>query len=86
MSATVKLTSKRQATFPAELCEEMGLIPGDELELIPRAEGGERYWILQKRKSPDRPWFGSLKAYAGNVEDHSIEAMRESIRAGRKAQ
>lgn len=86
MTSTVKLTSKRQATFPAELCEEMGLSPGDELELIPRAEDGERYWILQKRKSPDRAWLGSLKSYAKNVEDHSLEAMRESIRSGRKAE
>ena len=83
MSTTIKLTSKRQATFPAEVCEGLGIGPGDELELIPRVENGERYWLLQKRVSPKRPWFGRLKKYAANAKDHSMEAVRESIRKGR---
>ena len=83
MVAIVKLTSKRQVTFPAEVCENLGIEPGDELELIPRTEDGERFWILQKRKTPARPWLGSLARYAKNAEDHSIEAIRESIRKGR---
>lgn len=85
MPATVRLTSKRQATFSAELCEDLGLSPGDELELIPRVEGGRRFWILQKRKSPPRPWFGCLSDYAGQVSGHSMEAIRESIARGKKA-
>ena len=83
MKATVRLTSKRQVTFPAEVCENLGIKPGDELELIPRTEGGERFWVLQKRESPSRPWLGSLKAYAKNAQDHSMEGIRESIRKGR---
>jgi AbrB family looped-hinge helix DNA binding protein len=83
MSATVKLTSKRQVTFPVEVCDDLGLEPGDELELIPRVDGGERFWILQKRKASARPWIGCLEAYAKNAEDHSMDAIRESIRKGR---
>lgn len=83
MKATVRLTSKRQVTFPAEVCENLGIKPGDELELIPRTEGGERFWVLQKREAPLRPWLGSLNAYAKNAQDHSMEAIRESIRKGR---
>lgn len=35
------LTSKRQATFPKETCESLGLKPGDLIELEPRDEGGK---------------------------------------------
>lgn len=83
MKATIRLTSKRQVTFPAEVCETLGIKPGDELELIPRTENGERFWVLQKREAPLRPWLGSLNAYAKNTQDHSMEAIRESIRKGR---
>ena len=85
MASTIKLTSKRQATFPAEVCERLGIGPGDELELIPRVEGGERYWLLQKREPKKRPWSGRLRRYAANADDHSMEAVRESIREGRSA-
>lgn len=85
ISATVKLTSKRQVTFPAELCEQMELNPGDVLELISRTERGELHWVLRKRKSPHRSWLGSLNAYAEKVEDHSIKAIRNSIQSERKA-
>lgn len=83
MTATVKLTSKRQATFPAEVCENLGVGPGDEIELVPRVEEGERLWVLRKRSVPGRPWLGVLQDYAENADDHSIEAVRESIRKGR---
>jgi bifunctional DNA-binding transcriptional regulator/antitoxin component of YhaV-PrlF toxin-antitoxin module len=83
MATTIKLTSKRQATFPVELCEGLGIEPGDELELIPRVEGGERVWLLQKRGTPQRPWLGRLNAYAGKAADHSMDSVRESIRKGR---
>ena len=83
MSLTIKLTSKRQATFPADLLEDLGLGPGDEVELVPMVEDGERVWILRKHAAPDRAWMGSLRRYAAGVDDHSMEAMRESIRKGR---
>ena len=85
MAATLKLTSKRQVTFPAAVCEGLGLEAGDELELIPRLENGETVWVLRKRQTPARPWFGCLKDYAVNATDHSMEAVRESICNGRRS-
>ena len=80
---TVKITSKRQATFPLEVCEEMGVKAGDELELIPLLKDGERHLALRKHQGANREWIGSLKDYAKNVPDHSLEAIRESIARGR---
>ena len=85
MSTTIRLTTKRQATFPQELCESLGLAPGDEIELVPRIENGQRIWMLQPKKKPDRPWIGALRKYAKGVTDHSMEGIRESIRKGRSA-
>jgi bifunctional DNA-binding transcriptional regulator/antitoxin component of YhaV-PrlF toxin-antitoxin module len=85
MNSTIKLTSKRQATLPVEVCEQLGVKPGDELDLIPRVENGERFWVLQKHGAPARAWFGSLRAYAKNATDHSAEAIRESIARRRKS-
>ncbi len=35
----VKITSKRQVTFPAHVLETLGVKPGDRLELVEGAEG-----------------------------------------------
>ncbi len=80
---TIKLTSKRQATLPRELCDSLGLAPGDELELVPRIEGGEKVWILHLKREPARPWLGSLRKYGKRISDHSLEGIRESVRKGR---
>ena len=42
----VKITSKRQVTFPARVLEAMGVGPGDRLELT---EGTEGYIIRPRR-------------------------------------
>ena len=84
MNRTVKLTAKRQATFPLELCEGLGLQPGDEMDLLVRKENGAEYWLLKKRQPLVRSWTGVLKEYASNVDNHSMEAIRASIAAGRK--
>ena len=81
---TMTLTSKRQATLPKETCESLGLKPGDVIELEPRDEGGAKVWVLRPRPVRARKWVGCLGARAKNVTDHSIEAIRESIAAGRK--
>jgi len=83
MSKTIKLTSKRQATFPVDLCESLGIGPGDELVLTPRVEDGEQVWMLRKNSTPERDWLGSLNQFARHVSDHSIESIRESIARGR---
>ena len=78
---TIKLTSKRQVTFPAEVCKNLGIEPGDELELIPAVgKDGERVWQLKKAgQTPEREWLGSLNEYGRETDDHSMDAIRESI-------
>ena len=60
---TIKLTSKRQATFPAELCKEMGIQPGDQLQLIAGTRNGERVWTLKPVHKGPAPYFGVLRKY-----------------------
>jgi bifunctional DNA-binding transcriptional regulator/antitoxin component of YhaV-PrlF toxin-antitoxin module len=81
---TLTLTSKRQATFPKETCESLGLKPGDVIELESRIEEGAKVWVLRPRSSRTRSWVGSLGQVARKVTDHSMEAVRESIAKGRK--
>jgi bifunctional DNA-binding transcriptional regulator/antitoxin component of YhaV-PrlF toxin-antitoxin module len=60
--ATIKLTAKRQATFPAEVCKELGVTSGDSLEILPLRYKNETVWVL---KPPTRAtWIGSLGKYA----------------------
>jgi bifunctional DNA-binding transcriptional regulator/antitoxin component of YhaV-PrlF toxin-antitoxin module len=80
---TLTLTSKRQATFPKETCEALGLKPGDVIELDSRDEGGTKVWILRPRPALERGWVGCLGTKAKAVADHSMEAVRKSISAGR---
>ncbi len=82
--ATLTLTAKRQATLPKEACEALGLKPGDTIELEPRTEDGEKVWILRPRPAHARDWVGCLAAKSDSVSDHSMEAVRASIAAGRK--
>lgn len=41
----ITLTSKRQATFPAEVCEAMGVQRGSRLELLPGDKPDE--WLIR---------------------------------------
>jgi bifunctional DNA-binding transcriptional regulator/antitoxin component of YhaV-PrlF toxin-antitoxin module len=81
---TLTLTSKRQATFPKETCESLGLKPGDVIELEPRTEGGAKVWVLRPQPARTREWVGCLGSRAKKVTDHSLAAIRESIAAGRR--
>ena len=47
----VKITSDRQVTFPAGVLEELGLGPGDQLE-VEKVSGG---FILRSRRTDSRP-------------------------------
>ena len=84
--AKIKLTAKRQATFPVEVCHGLGVEPGDEIELVPMlTEEGERIRALKKAsKSPGRDSLGCLNQFAGNASAHSMDAIRKSIAEGRQ--
>lgn len=79
----IKLTSKRQATFPKEACEALRVGPGDFIEMEPGIIDGQKVFIL-KPKKVERPWLGYLDGKIKAVDDHSMEAVRASIAAGRK--
>ena len=80
----IKFTSKRQATFPSKVCHELGVAPGDELELKPAKVSGESVWVLKPASMPRSNWIGSLNRYAGNADGkHSMESIRKSVAQGR---
>ena len=62
----VKITSKRQVTFPAHVLEAMGVGPGDRLEVVespdgyllkPRRIDHSRLGVLKDLIPPDAPPF-----------------------------
>jgi AbrB family looped-hinge helix DNA binding protein len=52
----VKVTSKRQVTFPKRVLEALGVGPGDQIELEERPEG----FVLRPRRSAPE-WVPPLK-------------------------
>jgi bifunctional DNA-binding transcriptional regulator/antitoxin component of YhaV-PrlF toxin-antitoxin module len=78
----LKLTSKRQATFPVEVCEELGLKPGDHLTLERSAK--EDGWVLRPEEKVEEPvsWYGTLRSYAKGKKT-SMASVRASIAEGR---
>ena len=52
----VKITSKRQVTFPAHVLDAMGVGPGDRLEILETPEG----YLLKPRRI-DHSKLGILK-------------------------
>ena len=81
---SLKITAKRQATFPVETCNALRIGPGDIVDVEPRVIDDEQVWILRPRKTPDRSWIGSLRNEACTPENHSMESIRRSIAEGRK--
>ena len=76
---TIKLTAKRQATFPSELCRDLDLHPGDRLILERRQIDGAPAWVL-RHTSEDRAssWFGALRRFASG-KSHAMEDIRQSV-------
>lgn len=79
----IKLTSKRQVTFPKEACDALRVNPGDIIEMESRIVDGEKVYILRP-KSHERPWLGCLAGKIKPVTDYSMDAIRESIARGRR--
>ena len=73
----IAITSKRQATLPAEVCEELGVRPGDKVALERRTVDGEIVWVL-RAPGRDWSWFGGARSYAEG-KDHRWEAIERSI-------
>lgn len=60
----IKLTSKRQGTFPVEVCRQLGVGPGDSLMIEAMGEGDEKVWVLKSAKDARPSWLGRLSKYA----------------------
>ncbi len=81
--ALIRLTSKRQATLPRQLCEEMRLRAGDSLIVDARVVGGERVWLLKPADRIETPWFARLKRYARG-KSHELATIRSSVEKARR--
>lgn len=68
----VKITSKRQVTFPARVLDAMGVGPGDRLSL---EEGPEGFLLRPQRVDLTR--LGSLKELVRGKPPLDIQAFRE---------
>ncbi len=78
MVKVIKMTSKRQATLPARVCEELDLAPGSEILLERRKIDGHPAWLLRTPSTMDTPWYGALQRYAKG-RSHDMESIRRSI-------
>lgn len=79
----IRLTSKRQATLPRALCEEMRLRAGDSIVVDARVVGGERVWLLKPATRIETPWFARLKRYARHKK-HDLASIRKSVEQARR--
>ena len=70
----VRITSKRQVTFPARVLATLGVKPGDQLELH---EGPNGFLLRPRRLDPARlaPLRGKLRRGCGSFD---IETIREN--------
>jgi len=88
--SVIKLTSKRQATFPAELCRQLGVGPGDSLILEAVDHDSKPVWILRPAHRERPSWLGRLKRYARNAgepwsrERHGDAVERAMAEDGRR--
>ncbi len=78
---TIAITSKRQATLPVDLCNALGVGPGDRLRLEPRSIDGESVWVIRAAR-PDWSWYGALSAYAMGAS-HDLADIHASVEAAR---
>jgi bifunctional DNA-binding transcriptional regulator/antitoxin component of YhaV-PrlF toxin-antitoxin module len=76
----MRITSKRQATLPVALCQELGVGPGDTIELERRVVDGVSVWILRPRK-PDWSWLGCLKPLVTG-KSHDWATIERAIERG----
>ena len=80
MSLKLKMTAKRQVTFPAAVCETLAVYPGDTLVLRDGQAEGRRVWMIEAEPQPDRArWMGALRSYAERKESHALSDIRAAV-------
>ena len=86
MRHKVKMTSKRQVTFPAAVCESLSVYPGDTLTLQKACIDGKKVWVIEPPSTPQTPaWMGSLRKYAERRQSHGMSEIRAAIARKRAA-
>lgn len=81
----IKMSAKRQATFPKQVCDSLGVQPGEDLLLDRRMENDREVWVLKPAKEVARPWLGCLREYASGKE-HNLDRIRESVSLSRASE
>ena len=79
----IRLTAKRQATLPRQLCDEMRLSPGDAIAVDVKMLDGKRVWLLRPADRIETPWFGRLGRYARGKR-HDLRSVRRSVEKARR--
>jgi bifunctional DNA-binding transcriptional regulator/antitoxin component of YhaV-PrlF toxin-antitoxin module len=79
----IRLTTKRQATLPLQLCDELRVGPGDSLLVDVRVVDGERVWLLKPADAVETPWFARLSRYAKGKR-HDLASVRRSVEKARR--
>lgn len=80
MSLKLKMTAKRQVTFPAAVCETLAVYPGDTLVLREEQAEGRRVWMIEAEPQPDRArWMGALRPYAAHKASHALSDIRAAV-------
>ncbi|MDD5706577.1 MAG: hypothetical protein PHR35_11675 [Kiritimatiellae bacterium] len=80
MYRKIRMTSKRQATFPAAVCESLSVYPGDTLTLRDVHIKGRKVWVLEPHPTEGAfPWMGALRAYAEGKGTHAMPEIRATI-------
>jgi bifunctional DNA-binding transcriptional regulator/antitoxin component of YhaV-PrlF toxin-antitoxin module len=79
----IRLTAKRQATLPRQLCEELRVRAGDSLVVDARVVDGERIWLLKPADAAAPRWFARLQRYAKGKR-HDRASIRRSVEKARR--
>ena len=75
---TLKMTTKRQVTFPVKTCEELNIKPGESIMIEKRKIDGAPAWVLLPPDQIDTQWFGAFKNYSKG-KSNKISDIRNSI-------
>lgn len=74
----IRLSSKNQITIPVGVLREMGVRPGDELEIVPK---GREATI---RPAGDPPWAKHIGSLTGLWPAGDLDALRDEWDRGQR--
>lgn len=73
-SVKSKVTSKRQVTLPLDVCVDLGIHPGDEIEWVRNGKA------VHVRKVVDRDRFKKWQPYFADLKGKDIDALVDEWR------